>query len=115
MAKFQVQKILKINFQISDEWVMTAAHCVAGATSMKVYLGAHNVREAEDFRLEFESNEYFEHPSWSQILIRNDIGLVRLPQKIEFNEIIRPVCLPSYSDVNDNFAGLDVCISLAYA
>jgi len=92
---------------ISDEWVMTAAHCVAGATSMKVYLGAHNVREAEDFRLEFESNEYFEHPSWSQILIRNDIGLVRLPQKIEFNEIIRPVCLPSYSDVNDNFAGLD--------
>merc|ERR1711862_606456 len=72
---------------------MTAAHCVAGATSMKVYLGAHNVREAEDFRLEFESNEYFEHPNWSQVLILNDI--------------IRPVCLPSYSGVNDNFAGLD--------
>ena len=93
---------------------MTAAHCVAGATSMKVYLGAHNVREVEDFRLEFDSNEYFEHPSWNQFLIRNDIGLVRLPQKIEFNDIIRPVCLPSYSDVNDNFAGLDVCISFAY-
>ena len=24
---------------------MTAAHCVDGATSMKVFLGAHNVRE----------------------------------------------------------------------
>jgi len=93
---------------ISDEWVMTAAHCVAGATSMKVFLGAHNVRaESEDGRLEFEATEHFAHEDWSQILIRNDIGLIKLPEKIEFNEIIRPVCLPSYSDVEDKFAGLD--------
>ena len=32
-------------FQISDEWVMTAAHCVADADAMTVYLGAHNVKE----------------------------------------------------------------------
>jgi len=93
---------------ISDEWVMTAAHCVDGATSMKVFLGAHNVREeTEEGRLEFESTEYFAHPSWNGALIRNDIGLIRLPQKVEFNDIIRPVCLPSYSDVDDRFAGLD--------
>ena len=88
---------------------MTAAHCVSGATSMKVFLGAHNVREEnEEGRLEFESTEFFAHPDWNQLLIRNDIGLIRLPQKVEFNEIIRPICLPSYSDVSDNFAGLDV-------
>ena len=87
---------------------MTAAHCVDGATSMKVFLGAHNVREAsEEGRLEFEAAEYFAHPSWNGLLIRNDIGLIRLPQKVEFNDIIRPICLPSYSDVEDNFAGLD--------
>lgn len=94
---------------ISDEWVMTAAHCVDGATSMKVFLGAHNVRETtEDGRLEFEATEYFAHPDWNTLLIRNDIGLIRLPQKVQFNEIIRPICLPSYSDVDDKFAGLDV-------
>ena len=59
-------------------------------------------------RLEFEAAEWFAHPNWVSALIRNDIGLIRLPQKVEFNEFIRPICLPSYSDVDDNFAGLDV-------
>ena len=41
--------------QISDEWVMTAAHCVDGATSMKVFLGAHNVRADEEVRMPIPS------------------------------------------------------------
>ena len=63
-------------------------------------------------RLEFEAAEWFAHPNWVSALIRNDIGLIRLPQKVEFNEFIRPICLPSYSDVDDNFAGLDVSFFL---
>ena len=62
----------------------------------------------QEGRQEFEATEYFTHPNWISVLIRNDIGLIRLPQKVEFNEFIRPICLPSYSDVDDNFAGLDV-------
>ena len=72
-------------------------------------LGAHNVREEfEEGRLELVSENWFAHPKWSQIGIINDIGLIQLPQKINFTDIIRPICLPSYSDVSDNFAGLDV-------
>ena len=63
-------------------------------------------------RQEFEAAEYFAHPNWVSALIRNDIGLIRLPQKVEFNEFIRPICLPSYSDVDDNFAGLDVSFNI---
>jgi len=93
---------------ISDEWVLTAAHCVADADAMTVMLGAHNVREeSEEGRLELVSENWFAHPKWSQIGIINDIGLIQLPQKINFTETIRPICLPSYSDVSDNFAGLD--------
>ena len=58
--------------------------------------------------MEFEAAEYFAHPNWNGALIRNDIGLIRLPQKVDFTDTIRPVCLPSYSDVDDKFAGLDV-------
>ena len=72
-------------------------------------LGAHNVREEfEEGRLELVSENWFAHPKWSQIGIRNDIGLIQLPYKINFTDIIRPICLPSYSDVSDDFAGLDV-------
>ena len=72
-------------------------------------LGAHNVREeSEEGRLELVSENWFAHPKWSQIGIINDIGLIQLPQKINFTDTIRPICLPSYSDVSDNFAGLDV-------
>ncbi len=90
---------------------MTAAHCVDGADNMTVFLGAHNVREAsEEGRLEIVAKKWFPHPQWSQIRIKNDIGLIELPEPIEFNDIIRPICLPSYSDESDNFAGLDVRI-----
>jgi len=93
---------------ISDEWVMTAAHCVADADAMTVFLGAHNVKEeTEEGRLELVSTNWFAHPKWSQITISNDIGLVQLPRKINFTETMRPICLPSYSDVDDKFAGLD--------
>ena len=90
---------------------MTAAHCVASADAMTVFLGAHNVKEeTEDGRLELVSTNWFAHPKWNQITISNDIGLVQLPRKINFTETIRPICLPSYSDVDDKFAGLDVSI-----
>ena len=59
-------------------------------------------------RLELVSTNWFAHPKWSQITISNDIGLVQLPHKINFTETMRPICLPSYSDVDDKFAGLDV-------
>jgi hypothetical protein len=32
---------------------MTAAHCVDGAKSMKVFLGAHNVREETEVKVKF--------------------------------------------------------------
>jgi hypothetical protein len=51
---------------------------------------------------------WFAHPSWISFLIKNDIGLIRLPENINFTENIRPVCLPSYSDSADAFAGLTV-------
>jgi len=97
---------------ISDEWVMTAGHCADDATSVEVMLGAHNVREAvEDGRMEIMSTDIFKHESYNGILIHNDIALIKLPEPIEFNDNIRPICLPSYSEWNTTFDHLDMEIS----
>jgi len=97
---------------ISDEWVMTAGHCADGASSVNVMLGAHNVRETvEDGRLEIASNEIFTHENYNGLSIRNDIGLVHLPEPVEFTDWIRPFCLPSYSEWNSTWYHLDMQIS----
>merc|ERR1712083_848958 len=77
---------------ISDEWVVTAAHCAKDASEMRVMLGAHNVREAsEEGRLELVTRDFFTHEKYSQVTLHNDIALVHLPQSVNFTDNIRPV------------------------
>ena len=92
---------------------MTAAHCADGASyfnilgrrnktwqylnvyNCNVIAGAHDVRaDSEPHRVEITSYEGFTHPDWDPNTLSNDIALVRLPEKIEFNDFIRPACLP---------------------
>ena len=108
---------------------MTAGHCADGASSVNVMLGAHNVRETvEDGRLEIASNEIFTHENYNGLTIRNDVGLVHLPEPVQFTgereddlesrliilhftDWIRPICLPSYSEWNSTWYHLDMQIS----
>jgi len=91
---------------ISDEYVMTAAHCADGANYFDIMAGAHDVRaSSEPHRVEITSYEGFTHPDWDPNTLENDIALVRLPEKIEFNEYIRPACLPPAEDESNGYVG----------
>jgi len=79
---------------ISEDWVLTAAHCAEDAVFFNIYLGAHNVRVAEDFRTEVIATDYYIHPGWNSFSLRNDIALIKLSAPIAFSDIIKPICLP---------------------
>merc|ERR1712212_77730 len=81
---------------ISDEWVMTAAHCADGAGYFDVMAGAHNVRESsEPNRVEVTSYNGWTHPNWNSNDLSGDLALVELPSPLPMNDYISTSCLPA--------------------
>merc|ERR1712071_171060 len=67
---------------ISDEYVMTAAHCADGASYFNILAGAHDVRaDSEPHRVEITSYEGFTHPNWDPNTLENDIALSACPRR----------------------------------
>ncbi|XP_033486236.2 mannan-binding lectin serine protease 1 isoform X1 [Epinephelus lanceolatus] len=89
---------------LSPSWVLTAAHVLrsqrrdtsvvpVAPEHVKVFLGLH---DAGDKRLATNRSveEIFLHPEFQPNNYNNDIALLRLKERVEFTEFIRPVCLP---------------------
>ncbi len=60
---------------------IVAAHCVDGATSGTIVLGAHfltNQAEPNQRRIAVPGSAVVLHPNWNALLIRDDVALVRL-------------------------------------
>jgi len=87
---------------ISENYIMTAAHCADGASYFDIMAGAHNVRaSSEPHRVEITSYNGWTHPNWDHNTLANDIALIELPSPMEFNDYIKPSCMPMAGDSAD--------------
>merc|ERR1712029_1047935 len=101
-ASIDLQAECGIEGPPSENYVLTAAHCVDGASYYDIMAGAHNVRESsEPNRVEITSFNGWYHPQWDPNTLSNDIALIELPSPITFNDYIKPSCLPDMGDTAD--------------
>jgi len=92
---------------ISDQWVVTAAHCVinddwGNPDEILVELGQHDLSSAA---MRPEVDKVIVHEQYTRKPLVNDIALLKLQDPVDFNKHpnIRPICLPSNS--RENYAG----------
>lgn len=82
---------------INDEWVVTAAHCIPYGPTASYYsvtVGFKDLRQASRSD-QLEVSKVIVHESYSDRELRNDIALVKLKNKITFNDNVGPVCVAS--------------------
>ncbi|XP_067105520.1 chymotrypsin A-like [Osmerus mordax] len=89
---------------ITENWVITAAHCVV-MTSHRVILGEHDrSSNAADIR----TMKVFKHPKYNGFTINNDITLIKLASPAQMGLRVSPVCV---AETGDNFPGGMKCVT----
>ncbi|XP_077148860.1 chymotrypsin A-like [Ranitomeya variabilis] len=95
---------------ISDEWVITAAHCSV-RTSHKVVLGEFDQSSSSEDTLVKTIAKVFKHPNYSAFTIKNDITLIKLASPIKTRAEVSPVCVAM---ATDNYEGGLKCVTTGW-
>ncbi|KMQ96805.1 serine proteinase stubble [Lasius niger] len=90
---------------IDDQHVLTAAHCVVNMNSwdvarLTVRLGDYNIKTNNEIRhIERRVKRVVRHRGFNSRTLYNDVALLTLSEPVEFTEQIRPICLPTGSQL----------------
>ncbi|XP_053687664.1 brachyurin-like [Sabethes cyaneus] len=91
---------------LTNNYILTAAHCVQNAQGGTAIIGAHDrtVNEASQQRIGFGASGIRIHEGYIPTNIRNDVAVVRLNNPIVFGNWVTPVGIPYWTD-SRHFAG----------
>lgn len=83
---------------ISINWLLTASHCVGNRTQpdgWMVKVGVTRRIASPAFVKKLKLRKIIKHPDFNQnSIFNNDIALILLEESVEFNQYLRPICLP---------------------
>ncbi|RZC38660.1 serine protease 53, partial [Asbolus verrucosus] len=85
---------------INNEWILTAAHCVEGATLFTIRLGSNSLVTNDPNRKTVATSHYVIHPDYNPSTLEHNIGLIRLRLPIELTNYIQPIELTN-QDIPD--------------
>ncbi|XP_019893392.1 serine protease 1-like [Musca domestica] len=88
---------------IGSQWVLTAAHCTDGISSVTVYLGA-TVRTSAEVTHTVSSSNIIIHSGWNSKTLKNDISLIKIPS-VSYTSRIQAVKLPAIASSYSTYAG----------
>ncbi len=71
---------------IAPNWILTAAHCVSGSSSVKVVMGLHDQKNPVNTET-IQSKRIFVHPEYRSSALDYDFALVQLEQPSTFPPI----------------------------
>ncbi|XP_029905549.1 trypsin-3-like [Myripristis murdjan] len=78
-------------FLISEEYVLTAAHCDNSSyTDMTVVLGTHDLKRVHDKTMRYQVQRC-KHPSFKRVSSGNDIMLLKLSRKAKLSKTVATV------------------------
>lgn len=99
---------------ISDQWVLTAAHCQPGMFgSIEAIIGQHELalpssRKNASLVAVRSSRRVIVHKKYDPITLANDIALIELEAPVQYSSTIQPICLP---DFDKDWTGHDGFVS----
>ncbi|KAJ8892628.1 hypothetical protein PR048_005209 [Dryococelus australis] len=96
---------------ISNQWVLTAAHCVSGVSSFQITVGSTSRTVAQSGTVTQNARQAFIHANYNSNTIANDIGLLRLASSVTFSNTINAIRLPRNSQASTTFAGAAAIVS----
>uniref|UniRef100_A0AAY4CDI1 Peptidase S1 domain-containing protein n=1 Tax=Denticeps clupeoides TaxID=299321 RepID=A0AAY4CDI1_9TELE len=79
-------------FVVSEDFVMTAAHCLKWGQSLEVLVGASDLSKHKTGKF-VTVNVYHIYPGYKKTL-ENDIALLQLSEKLKFTKSVQPIPIP---------------------
>ncbi|XP_017074471.1 brachyurin [Drosophila eugracilis] len=87
---------------ISSLWVLTAAHCTDGHSSIFLIFGSIQLNNEDAQNM--TSTNIFVHPNYNENL-NNDVSLIKLPEALTFSSSVQPIQLVTESQQSNTFVG----------
>ncbi|KAM3916894.1 transmembrane protease serine 9-like [Leptodactylus fuscus] len=85
---------------ISNQWVMTAAHCFKysnNPSDYTVYLGRYQLSVMDNHTVISNVSRIIVNTMYAGVTTKGDIALVKLSNPVNYTKYIMPICLPSAS------------------